>query len=84
MTIYGLHKFSGMERDIIRKHLPILRDAELIKRASGSPFSAWTLNEDNTLIGSLLSLFAAANLLNKENSCDKQSYRPFKQPMTAG
>jgi DNA-binding transcriptional ArsR family regulator len=63
MTVYKIAKFSGLERKVIRVHLPKLVEAELVQTKMYGPISLYSLNRESTPVRHLMGLFSDSRLL---------------------
>ena len=63
LTVYKIAKFSGLERKVIRAHLPKLVEAELVQTKMYGPISLYSLNRESTPVRHLMNLFSDSRLL---------------------
>lgn len=63
MTVYKIAKFSGLERKVIKTHLPKLVEAKLIQTKMYGPISLYSLNRESTPVRHLMDLFNDSRLL---------------------
>jgi DNA-binding transcriptional ArsR family regulator len=63
ITVYKIAKFSGLERKVIRAHLPSLIEAELVQTKMYGPISLYSLNRESTPVQHLMNLFSDSRLL---------------------
>jgi hypothetical protein len=83
ITRYGLAKFSGLERKVIRQHLHVLLEADFVQSIGTGFCSRYVLNKDNPTVDGLIHLFRSSGLL-IENDWDRQSYRPLESVAATG
>ena len=68
LTIYRIAKMSGLDRKVIRGHLQVLAEGELVQAKMYGPVYAYRLNRDHAVASSLVELFKQAKLLDVDRS----------------
>jgi len=58
LTVYKISKFSGLERKVIRTHLPMLVGAGLVEANPSQRYSLYSLNLSSRVVQRLVDLFA--------------------------
>lgn len=63
LSLYKIARYSGIERKILQRHIPILVRNGLVQKKVYGNIPLYKLNHENQIIQKLMDLFSTARLL---------------------